>query len=80
MFENVGEKIMRLAIISTVLAIILASLAAVFFLFGVFGLGSTEYIVGLGIAIAGGFICVVSLWLLYAFGQLVDDVHKIAEK
>ncbi len=76
MYSNVGRKLRTLAKVCGVIGIVCAAicvLAEVVTMFDTFN----------GImAVSGlmlGLLCVVSSWPLYAFGQLVDDVHAIRD-
>ncbi len=69
MFNNVGKKIMLFAKIEFWISLI-AGIIAFFVLIGD----------APGIAFAclgGGFAFIVTAWFIYAFGQLVDDVHSM---
>lgn len=74
MYSNVGNKLRTLARLCGVIGIVCAAicvLAEVITMFDEFN--------GI-VAVSGlvlGLLCVVSSWPLYAFGQLVDDVHAI---
>lgn len=70
MFNNVGKKIMTLANVLAVLDIIGAIIIAIA---GASSAGFIGFVVG---AVAGVF-SVIMCWPLYAFGQLVDDVHAM---
>lgn len=76
MYSNVGNKLRTLARLCGVIGIVCAAicvLAEVITMFDEFN--------GI-VAVSGlvlGLLCVVSSWPLYAFGQLVDDVHAIRD-
>lgn len=76
MYSNVGGKLRTLARICGIVGIVCAAicvLAEVVTMFDTFN--------GI-VAVSGlvlGLLCLVSSWPLYAFGQLVDDVHAIRE-
>lgn len=72
MFKNVGKKIMSFAKVYMVLGIIAAVLWSLISLFD-------EEIILAVIWIAAGFGFILSAWMIYAFGQIVDDVHRMTK-
>lgn len=76
MYSNVGGKLRALAKICGVIGIICAAICVLAELITMF-----DEFNGI-VAVSGlvlGLLCVVSSWPLYAFGQLVDDVHAIRD-
>ena len=76
MFENIGGKIKKLA---KVLFVIVA-LSAVISAIAVFVVNEDLILLGLSIMIAGPIVAWISSWTLYAFGELVEDVHAMRNK
>lgn len=77
-FSNIGKKIQILAKVYlglSILGVIVGLFATI-----VESIGSlySEISVGLYLVMAIGFIAVsfVASWLVYAFGQVVDDIHR----
>ncbi|MDE7262354.1 MAG: hypothetical protein K2N78_09930 [Oscillospiraceae bacterium] len=74
MYSNIGGKLRTLAKVCGVIGIVCAVICVLVEVLTVFD--SFEGI----LAVSGlmlGLLCVVTSWPLYAFGQLVDDVHAI---
>ena len=73
MYKNIGKKLMGLA--GTLFAIE----AIVFVGAGIVILFSRSSLIGIGIAaiVLGPFLAWIGSWLLYAFGQMVDDLHEL---
>ena len=75
MYSNIGGKLRTLAKVCGVIGIVCAVICVLVEVFTAFD--SFEGI----LAVSGlvlGLLCVVTSWPLYAFGQLVDDVHAIS--
>ena len=77
MFKNVGEKLKKWAIVCFVINLIAAITLLVL---GILQLdsgfdGGWIYIIG---AVMLAVLALFESWLLYAFGQITDDVHKMA--
>ena len=72
MFDNIGKKIMSLAKILVVLDIIGTVILAIILVDAFY-----EEFLGVLVALVSGTFSVITCWPLYAFGQLVDDVHAI---
>ncbi len=71
MYSNVGKKIMILAMVFGVVFLAAGLVGFVVLL-------ALEIPAWLAfIALLGGIITFMSSWLLYGFGQLVDDVHSL---
>ena len=73
MFENIGEKIKIFAIILTVLGVLgsfIGMIAA--------WVEGEEFLLGLGILVGGVISSYIFSCFIYAFGELVDNSHKIA--
>lgn len=76
MYKNVGKKVQKLA---TVIGIGL--LIAGFISFIIMISAGNKYLIPWAwFALGIGLISFVSSWFMYAFGQLVDDVHAMREK
>lgn len=80
MYENVGDKIQVMARIIGI-GLLTVGVIAFMILLGLAGDNSAEIyttwaFVALGIGVMGW----ISSWFMYAFGQLVDDVHAMREK
>ena len=78
MFDNIGEKMMKFAIILCGLGIIASVI------YGIVLLANSNYnnnTTGLGIAviIGGSLFSWIGSWALYAFGQITDDIHAMCE-
>ena len=75
-YENIGNKIKGLA----QMAFVVEAIAAV--ITGIALMASDEYLIlsGLLVLIAGPIIAWVSSWLLYGFGQLIENSDIIAEE
>ena len=74
MYNNIGEKIKGLATFFFLFG------AAVSVIAGLALLSDGSGIWGIVLMIGGAFVSWVSSWLLYAFGELVEDVHAIRNK
>ncbi len=73
MFNNIGQKIKGLALASSILGIIASILVGI-------GLSaSVNPFLGLILAILGSFICWISSFVLYGFGELVDNSSKLVK-
>ena len=73
MFRNIGEKIKGLAMVITV-AGILASICA-----GIVLLTMNQIRLAIIVACVGSLISWISSFLLYGFGQLVDNSDRIVD-
>ena len=76
MYENVGRKIQ---IIGQVCGWLLLIAGIVLWIFMCFISGYSDDIIIGWISLAGGVVGFISSWFIYAFGQLVDDVHNIRQ-
>lgn len=74
MFENVGEKLKKFAVFCFVFNVI-AAVVLLIVGFSNIDWGGWWYILG---AVVLVFISLFESWLLYAFGQITDDVNKMA--
>lgn len=74
MYDNIGEKIKSLAKASFIVEAIVAAIV------GIALLASDEDLIftGLLVLLVGPIIAWVSSWLLYGFGELINNVCKIA--
>ena len=77
MYTDIGKKIMILAEVLGVLSISFGIVAWICGL--VYGIYKTDLSVCLSACmyIVWGFLGYVATWLIYGFGHLVDDIHRI---
>ena len=73
MYNNIGEKIKGLAEGLFVVEAIVTFVGGIVLL----SIGDGSILTGLLMLICGPLIAWISSWLLYAFGQFVDDIHAI---
>lgn len=73
MYENIGEKIKGLAQVLGWLWLIAGVIWAIIYWV------DEEALLGF-IPLIGGAVMFVSSWILYGFGQIVEDVHAIKNK
>ena len=86
MFNNIGRKIMGLAkvlcwvgiVLSVIMAIVCFASDSVVTYNGTWVAGGAA--MGLVVLIAGVLGSWIGSWVLYALGQAVEDLHRIAEK
>ena len=71
MFDNIGQKIKKLAMITFIV------LSSIFVLDGFISFMYYKRLVHLLICIIGPFVAWISSFLLYGFGELVDNSSKI---
>lgn len=78
MYKNIGAKLRGLAkAIGVISAISLAASACMI----LYAMSGEDWMIPIGIGCAGGsFLLLLSSWPIYAFGQITDDVHAMAEK
>ena len=74
-YANVGEKLKICAIWTFIVEAIASMIAGIAVLADSYG--DTETLIGLGLIFVGPLVAFVSSWVLYAFGQLVSDNHKL---
>lgn len=79
MYDNIGGKIKRLAKWTFIVEAIGAIIAGLV-LMGRYGSTYTDLVCGFLLFVGGPIVAWVSSWLLYAFGELVEDTHAIREK
>lgn len=72
MFDNIGGKIKGLATAVTVIGIISSIIC------GIFLLAEEEALLGIVVGAAGSFVSWISSFVLYGFGQLVENSDIIA--
>lgn len=75
MFNNIGAKIKGIAQFITVVGIIICIIAG----FVIMTIDEDLIIVGLLVMVLGSLIFWLSSFILYAFGQLVDNTDKLVE-
>ena len=73
MYDNIGNKIKGLALATAVFGIIGSVIVGFFFAVT----GST--LVGFLIILVGALVSWVSTWLLYGFGELIENSRSISE-
>lgn len=73
MFNNVGKKLMVYAKVSFWIELIAGIIVGIVFF------AQDEPGIGFA-AIGGGFATIVGSWVIYAFGQMVDDIHEMKDK
>lgn len=79
MFDNIGNKIQSLARFGCYVGIAVSVLAAIVLAFA--GIVSEEFIlaaVGAGVLIVGSLGSWISSWVLYGFGELIENTAFIA--
>ena len=79
MYSNVGKKIQKLSIIIG-LVLLVAGVATCAIMNGMASEIRDTDMIWAYIAPVIGVVGFVSSWFMYAFGQLVDDVHAMREK
>ena len=72
MFNNIGEKIKSLAIFSTIIGIVLSALL------GIRAIFTHSFIEGLLIVAIGSFMAWIASFLLYGYGELIENTQIIA--
>ena len=73
LFENIGAKIKKWARILFVIEVISA-------IIGGLALINEVGAIGVAVLVCGPFVAWISSAILYAFGELVEDVHAIRDK
>lgn len=76
MYEKIGKKIMDLASSSSKVVI---GLCIILGIYAMFTAGSAAFGIILILALVA-YASYVSTWVLYGFGQLIDDVNAIRRK
>ena len=76
MFNNIGGKIKALASIFTWIGIIISLIIGLLFIFA----DSHVVVIGILIIIIGSLMSWISSWLLYGFGDLIENSSIIARK
>lgn len=79
MFDNIGKKMQALATVICWIGII-ASVICTFVLWGQHSDRNPTVVLGFGVLIGGCLASWLSSMLIYAFGQLVDDIHAMSMK
>ena len=80
LYENIGTKVKYLAIGLFLFEAIGAIIIGIVMIFDQAEADYTNLIVGILVAIIGPIIALLSSWILYAFGELVADVHAVKNK
>lgn len=89
MYQNIGKKIQTLAKIIGWLLLIAGAIACLVFLIKSAEVSSDyryaerlkeEYNTYAIISLVSGFVGYISTWILYGFGQIVEDVRAIRER
>lgn len=75
MFNNIGRKIKALAKIQFIV------LAIIDFIVGIVILSVNEYLIaaGLSVMLIGPILAWISSWILYGYGQLIENSDKLAK-
>lgn len=71
MYNEIGEKIKRLAQLSWVIGAVVSIILGIVMI-------DEGVDAGVGVIIFCPILFFISSWITYGFGQLVDDVHKLA--
>lgn len=79
-YSDIGNKICALAKICGVLGLIVGVLGAVVLVLLTLILGDEEAIFLAPVVAVSGIAAVIASWPLYAFGQMVQDIHMIRYK
>ncbi len=74
MFENIGGKIKGLTKFIFALGVIACCISGITFLC------ARQITVGLIVLIGGPILCWISSFIMFGFGQLIEDAHAIKEK
>lgn len=74
LYSNVGGKLQLIAKICGVVGLVCAAIGILVMLLT--GFDDEALLAGI-ICVVAGISCIVSSWPLYAFGQLVNDVHDM---
>ncbi len=78
MFENIGEKIKRLAVVICCIEFI-AAIGAAIYCFSISTSNSVFIIIGMGSLIGGFLLSWASSLFIYGFGQLIENSEEIKE-
>lgn len=76
MFNNIGGKIKALASLFTWIGIIISLVIGLLFIFA----DSNGVVIGILIIVIGSLLSWISSWLLYGFGDLIENSSIIARK
>ena len=76
LYENIGGKIKSWAKWIFVVEAIAAIITGIILLF----IGDEAALFGVLVLICGPIVAYIGSWILYAFGELVEDVHAIRNK
>ena len=79
MFINIGSKIKGLAKIITWVGVIGSFLIGLTFMALFYSNGTLELLAGFAIVLIGSLLAWVSSFILYGFGELVENSDRIAE-
>ena len=80
MFENIGKKIMSLAKILCWICIVLCAIAGLILCMVAGNKYPTLLVYGLLLLFIGPLVALISSWLLYSWGQTVDNVDSIKKQ
>ncbi|WP_294553257.1 hypothetical protein [uncultured Pseudoflavonifractor sp.] len=75
LYSNIGKKLTTLAMVCGGIGIFCIAVGVIVELLTFFDSFNGILLLSCGL---GGLLCLLSSWPLYAFGQLVDDVHQLA--
>lgn len=75
LYSNIGKKLRTLAMVCGGIGLFCIAVGVVVELLTFFDTFNGVLLVSCG---GGGLVILLSSWPLYAFGQLVDDVHQMA--
>lgn len=80
LYENIGKKIMNWAKWIFICEAVGAIIAGIAIMVGAADFDDITFVLGIVTILLGPVIAFVSSWLLYAIGQLVDDIHAMRNK
>lgn len=75
LFSNIGNKLMMLAKVLAGIGIVCFCIAVVIEVVTLFDAFNGMLLLSMGVS---GLVILVSSWPIYAFGQLVNDVHRMS--
>ncbi len=78
LYGNIGEKIQRWAIWLFIVEAISAVVAGIVIMINASDIDDIAYFAGILTIVLGPIAALVGSWILYGFGQLIKDVHKLA--
>lgn len=78
MYDKIGKKICVLAKVIGVIGLLAVVVGLIWTIIHLSDLYTYHDVIGIPLGILGaGFVNFISSWIVYGFGQLVDDVHRI---